>query len=102
MPKARPASSWVRASGGYPYMMQLAGYRSWECSEGGRITSQAVEKGLAVAREELEYRVLAVTYSALSPKDRAFVGAMLQDEDSSAAWGRRGGRAPLPPAPLPS
>lgn len=71
----------VRQADGYPYMMQLVGYRSWEASPDSLITCDGVERGAAVAREEFEYRILAVTYNGLSEKDRGFLEAMGPDAD---------------------
>lgn len=72
----------VDATEGYPYMMQLAGYRAWDCGD-GVIDKEAARRGVSIAREELEYRVLAVTYRALSPRDRDFLKAMACDEGAT-------------------
>lgn len=66
---------------GYPYMMQLAGYRSWERSSGGIITKEAAASGIAAAAKEIDYRILGVTFRALSPRERDFLAAMAQDKE---------------------
>lgn len=73
----------VCATDGYPYMMQLAGYRSWEHATGGAITDIDAEWGIEVAREEMDHRILAVTYDSLSPKDQVFLEAMSRDSSTS-------------------
>ena len=73
----------VCATDGYPYMMQLAGYRSWEHATAGAITDTDAKWGIKVAREEMDHRILAVTYDSLSPKDQAFLEAMSYDPSTS-------------------
>ena len=73
----------VEATDGYPYMMQLAGYRSWEHATAGHVTPTDARWGVARAREEMDYRILSVTYNSLSDKDREFLAAMAQDEATS-------------------
>ena len=62
-------------------MMQLAGYRSWERSSGGIITKEAAASGIAAAAKEIDYRILGVTFRALSPRERDFLAAMAQDKE---------------------
>ena len=70
---------------GFPYMMQLLAYRAWaENPESPIITLSDVESAATVARSELETSVLETTYRELSPKDRAFLFAMLEDGGESA------------------
>ncbi len=73
----------VEATDGYPYMMQLAGYRSWEHAEGGRIGEADARWGIERACEEMDHRILSVAYRSLSRKDREFLAAMAQDEGES-------------------
>lgn len=67
----------VEAAEGFPYMMQLVGYRFWAASRGEEITLQDVERGAAQAAEEFRSGVLETTLSELSPKDVEFCLAML-------------------------
>lgn len=77
-------SSVTSAIQGFPYMMQLVGYRTWEAAEAGRaITVQAAEKGIRRAQQELTSGVLASTYRELSAGDKRFLEAMLEDEGPS-------------------
>lgn len=74
----------VQAIDGFPYMMQLVGYRAWEASGDARsIHSNAAETGISRAQRELESGVLATTYRELSPGDRRFLMAMLEDNGPS-------------------
>lgn len=69
---------------GYPYMMQLVGYRSWEASGSSPVIDEdAVDKGIARAQRDLTDGVLSTTYRELSPGDRRFLFAMLQDDGPS-------------------
>lgn len=71
----------VAAINGFPFMMQLVGYRSWNASGASRtIDATAVRRGVALAQEELEHRVFDATLAELSKGDLAFLLAMAQDE----------------------
>lgn len=65
------------AIGGFPFMFQLVGYRSWNASRREKtITANHVQSGIQVARMEFEDRVLSATCSELSKGDVAFLRAM--------------------------
>lgn len=71
----------VEAIDGFPFMMQLVGYRSWNASGASDIIDTgAVRRGIALAQEELEHRVFDATRDELSKGDLAFLRAMAQDE----------------------
>lgn len=74
----------VDAIGGFPFMMQLVGYRSWDVSFGScEITVKDVQRGVALAQGDLDQRVLEPTFYELSDGDLAFLRAMLEDQDVS-------------------
>lgn len=74
----------VRAIGGFPFMMQLVGYRMWDATPGEKtISPEDVERGIAVAREEMRARIFEATFRELSPEDIRFVRAMAEDEGDS-------------------
>lgn len=77
----------VDAIDGFPFLMQLVGYRSWEAHNNARaISADDVRQGIALARADMETRILEPTYRELSNGDIAFLEAMLEDEgDSSIA-----------------
>ena len=77
----------VEAIGGFPYLLQLVGYRMWDINpENKAISSNDVEIGISVATEEMERQVLQATYRDLSDGDIAFLKAMLCDQcDSKTA-----------------
>lgn len=63
----------VDAIGGFPFMMQLVGYRSWDVSLGScEITVKDVQRGVALAQGDLDQRVLEPTFYELSDGDLAF------------------------------
>lgn len=65
---------------GFPYMMQLVGYRMWEINPDNRlITLEDVREGANLAKREIEDRILATTYYELSDGDIRFLAAMLPD-----------------------
>lgn len=74
----------VDAIGGFPFMMQLVGYRSRDVSLGScEITVKDVQRGVALAQGDLDQRVLEPTFYELSDGDLAFLRAMLEDQDVS-------------------
>ncbi len=65
------------AIGGFPFMFQLVGYRSWNMArQSPAITVEHVRQGSKLAQEELEGRVFDATLSELSAKDVEFLRAM--------------------------
>ena len=69
---------------GFPFMLQLVGYRSWGASHDDDVISiNHVRRGAALAQEELESRVFDATLSELSLADIEFLLAMSQDEDKT-------------------
>lgn len=74
----------VDAIGGFPFLMQLVGFRSWDIRpQAEEITVQDAARGIALARSDMEQRVLAPTYYELSEGDKAFLEAMLADGGES-------------------
>ncbi len=74
----------VQAIGGYPYMLQLVGFRSWQASElHNEISLADARQGIRDAREDFTRRILAPTYRELSDIDLRFVEAMLADSRES-------------------
>lgn len=70
----------VRAIEGFPYLMQLVGFRAWDVApEDHLITSEAMDVGIRQGRSELESRVFDATWRDLSGNDRKFLEAMLPD-----------------------
>ena len=82
----------VPAADGFPYMIQLIGFRSWqEARDSEEIAEEHVEEGIRIATEDLRHRVLRATLDELSMGDLSFLAAMLEDEKESAVadLGRR-------------
>lgn len=74
----------VEAIDGFPYMMQLVGYRTWAQHPAEKeITLQDVERGIEGARRDFRERVLDATYYDLSPGDMRLLEAMLADPRES-------------------
>ena len=75
----------VAAIAGFPYMMQLAGYRIWQqAAEKKEIGLETAEKGIVAAGKDFENRVLKATLRALSPGDLRFLEAMVPDSGASS------------------
>ena len=75
----------VEKINGFPFMMQLVGFRAWDVNEQSpEITKEDFETGVRLASEEMRDRILEATYRELSPEDRRFAFAMLEDEGDSA------------------
>ena len=72
------------ASNGFPYMIQLVGYYIYqEAGNRKKITEEITEKGIEDSSADFTDGVLYSTFSELSEMDRAFVYAMLEDENGS-------------------
>ncbi len=75
----------VQAIDGFPYMMQLVGYRAWyEAQDSGTIAKEHVEAAIGLAERDIRNKILDTTYNELSDGDAAFLRAMLQDEACSS------------------
>ena len=73
----------VQGIGGFPFMMQLVGYRSWKAAGEGDIKAEHVRRGIALAQSDMKNRVLKATLDELSERDLDFLLAMLQDGRAS-------------------
>ena len=71
----------VVAISGFPFLLQLVGYRSWNVNPTSeKITEKDFKEGILVAKIEMKSRILDATYREFSESDKKFVKAMLQDE----------------------
>lgn len=78
-------SSAVEAIEGFPYLMQLVGFRAWDADPGNPlITRDAIATGIRQGRSELHSRIYDATLRELSGNDRRFLRAMLPDGEVSA------------------
>ena len=74
----------VAAIGGFPFMFQLVGYRSWNASKrNDELTERDISIGIRLAKEELKSKVFDATYTELSRGDRVFLNAMLLDDGAT-------------------
>jgi hypothetical protein len=91
----------MNALGGFPFMMQLVGYRMRTQAEGDAIDLSAAERGIETAQQEMRMNILETTYQELSDMDIAFIEAMLPGEGPSSTAGycqTHGKKArPMPP-----
>lgn len=70
----------VEAVRGFPFMLQLVGYRTWRMAGDSDIVSRSnVEAAARVARMELEQRVYEAVWFELSEADKSFLLAMAED-----------------------
>lgn len=77
---SRALENAVAAVGGFPYMLQLVGYHSWEAAPADKgISVDDVRDGAALAQADFESSVLDATYRELTDGDLAFLEAMLAD-----------------------
>ncbi|WP_255467150.1 ATP-binding protein [Raoultibacter phocaeensis] len=82
--EAEALSLSVDAIGGFPYMMQLVGYRMWDVQpDEPCITQEDAAKGIRLASREMKSRIIETTYRELSNGDLRFLKAMLPDEKES-------------------
>lgn len=74
----------VEATGGFPYMMQLVGFRMWAQHPGeSAVTLADARAGIALAQRDLRERVFEATFYDLSEGDVRVLEAMLQDPRES-------------------
>lgn len=75
----------VEAIDGFPFMMQLVGFRAWDARPNAdEITVADFEIAIDLARREMASRILGATYRDLSAGDIKFAEAMALDEGDSA------------------
>lgn len=72
----------VNAIDGFPFMMQLVGYHSWENSTTEILTACQLAKGIELANREMKEEVLEASWKATSPKDRDFLAALAAGDSS--------------------
>lgn len=78
------AEAAARATGGYPFMIQLVGYHSWRQSAPKRTVSGAdVEAGADSARRRVGRLVIEPALNDLSAVDRTFLLRMAADDGPS-------------------
>lgn len=71
----------VDAIDGFPFMLQLVGYRAWNATGTSDVIDvRSIRRGIRLAQEELEHRVFDATLAELSKGDIAFLQAMVPDE----------------------
>ena len=74
----------VRSISGFPFLLQLVGYRVWDLtSDSKEISSRDFDLGIKIARDEMDDRILAATYRELTAEDKRFLITMLDDEEES-------------------
>lgn len=75
----------VEAIGGFPFMMQLVGYRMWDAhADASMISAEDAVRGALLAKAEFRERVLETTYRELSDGDLRFLAAMLPDKNGES------------------
>lgn len=71
----------VSSISGFPFLLQLVGYRSWNINPTSKeISEKDFREGINIAKNEMKCRILDATYREFSEGDEKFVRAMLQDE----------------------
>ncbi len=73
----------TNAIDGFPFMLQLVGYYSWDFANGACIEIKNVERGVQAATDDMKERILRATLDELSDRDLDFLHAMLKDEKTS-------------------
>lgn len=74
----------TQATKGFPFMMQLVGFRAWQfAEESEQIALEHVQRGASMAENDMKERVLRPTLDELSKRDLEFLEAMLEDDEAS-------------------
>ncbi len=72
----------VTAADGFPFMMQLVGFRTWDAQRAtGTIDLPQAQEGIELARAEFLDSIVKTTYHSLSNGDRAYLAALLETEE---------------------
>ena len=70
----------IDAIKGFPFMLQLAGYRTWRMAEDSDVVDiSSVNAAASIARKELDQRVYEAVWFELSEADKSFLWAMSED-----------------------
>ncbi len=74
----------VKATEGFPFMLQLVGYRTWRMAGDSDVVRLVdVNDAASVARKELEQRVYEAVWFELSDADKSFLLAMTEDSGTT-------------------
>ena len=73
----------TKATGGYPFMIQLVGQHAFRNNTGNAIDEEAVSRGISDARRKLGQLVHEPSIADLSEVDRTFLIAMSTDDGPS-------------------
>ncbi len=73
----------ANAIDGFPFMLQLVGYYSWDFAKTDKIEVADVKRGVQIATDDIKERIFKATLDELSNRDLEFLNAMLQDSKSS-------------------
>lgn len=84
------AEELVKASAGYPFMIQLVGYYVWQAAarrDSGVIASEDAEKGIRIARESFDSMVIEPALRRLSPMQEKYLRALARCGEGPSASG---------------
>lgn len=74
----------VKAIKGFPFMLQLVGYRTWRMAGNSEVVDVSVVNDAAgIARKELDRRVYEAIWFELSEADKSFLLAMAKDSGAT-------------------
>ena len=80
----------ARATGGYPFMVQLVGYHTWQQATrrgASSITEEDAALGVAVARQRFDETVIEPILHHMAPMQVRYLLAMAEDADGSSSTG---------------
>ncbi|MDD5805765.1 MAG: AAA family ATPase [Eggerthellales bacterium] len=74
----------ARAINGFPFMIQLVGYRAWDQNPSAKeISSTDLNQGIELAKREMKSRIIQATFQELTDLEIQFLAAMAQDSGDS-------------------
>ncbi|MEJ6012565.1 ATP-binding protein [Corynebacterium sp. H127] len=73
----------MQATHGYPFLIQLIGYHSWNRATDGKLDLAAAQRGIELAHAELGKLVLEPVLSRCTELELAFLTAMAEDDGDS-------------------
>jgi hypothetical protein len=73
-------SAAISAIDGFPFMLQLVGYHTWEGCTSDVVSATDIKNGIKLANSDMKNEVLEASWKTTSAKDREFLAAMAEGE----------------------
>lgn len=78
----------AKASRGYPFLIQLVGYHTWQYAQRAdvdEVDEKSVDRGIAMARERFDHMVIEPALQRVAPMELRYLLAMAEDGGSASS-----------------